>query len=94
MARRWRHSSRLRTVTGTVAAIGAGLLLAPVAGLAGCSSSTAPPAASHTEGGTESHTEGGTGNGTGSGTRSGGIVSESGGRAGYRPPMSSLQISG
>jgi putative serine protease PepD len=31
--------ARLRTVTGTIAAIGTGVLLAPVAGLAGCSSS-------------------------------------------------------
>jgi putative serine protease PepD len=32
-------SARLRTVAGTITAIGAGVLLAPVAGLAGCSSS-------------------------------------------------------
>jgi hypothetical protein len=50
MAARWRNAGWLRTVAGTVAAIGAGVLLAPVAGLGGCASSASPTA--------------GTGNGT------------------------------
>jgi hypothetical protein len=39
-------SARLRTVTGTMAAIAAGVLLAPVAGLAGCGGS-APSGSSY-----------------------------------------------
>jgi hypothetical protein len=47
MAGRWRDSGRLRTVAGTVAAIAAGLLLAPLAGLAGCTNSATPGTGSH-----------------------------------------------
>jgi len=85
MAGRWRKTGRLRTVAGTVAAIGAGVLLAPVAGLAGCAGSAAPAAASHAAGGTAAPAPG-----------PGGDLRQpyENVTRDYRPPMSSLQTSG
>jgi len=85
MAGRWRQSGRLRTVAGTVAAIGTGVLLAPLAGLAGCAGNAAPAAASHARSGTGSSTVTPTPAAPGPG---------GGSQPGQRPPMSSLQISG
>ena len=88
MTGRWRKAG-LRTVAGTVAgtvaAIGAGVLLAPVAGLAGCASSAAPAAASHAAGGTGTPAPG---PGEDLWQRHENVIAD------YRPPMSSLQISG
>jgi hypothetical protein len=85
MAGRLRKTGRLRTVAGTVAAIGAGVLLAPVAGLAGCASNAAPAAASHAAGGTATPAPG---LGEDPRQRNESVTGD------YRPPMSSLQTSG